>query len=113
MTKHIFVTGVVQGVGFRPFVYGLATRLALNGWVCNTSGGVEILVDGHAKSIEQFIHSLSAEKPSLAKIDSIQLTDVDSPGTEYSSFEIRESESIDGVYQPISADIAICPDCLH
>ena len=46
MAKHIPVKGIVQGVGFRPYVYGLATRYHLHGWVCNTSGGVEILVEG-------------------------------------------------------------------
>ena len=63
MAKHISVKGVVQGVGFRPFVYGLATRLDLHGWVCNTSGGVEILVGGQDSSLEKFIKFLSIEKP--------------------------------------------------
>lgn len=109
MTKHISVTGVVQGVGFRPFVYGLATRLGLHGWVCNTSAGVEIVVAGQDCHIEEFIHSLTLEKPPLAKIDSIQVEETfcDLP----LNFEIRESQEVDDAYQPISADIAICPDC--
>ncbi|MBI3738375.1 MAG: carbamoyltransferase HypF, partial [Chloroflexi bacterium] len=111
MAKRIFVTGVVQGVGFRPFVYGLATRLDLRGWVCNTSGGVEILVDGQTTHIEQFVKALPVEKPPLAKIDSIQLTEIESSNGEYPKFEIRESESVEGQYQPISVDVAICPDC--
>ncbi len=101
--------GVVQGVGFRPFVYGLATRLNLHGWVCNTSAGVEIVVDGQNGNVETFIESLSLEKPPLAKIDSIQSEEV--PSESSSSFEIRESQSVEGAYQPISADAAICPDC--
>ena len=68
MAKHILVKGIVQGVGFRPFVYGLATRLHVHGWVCNTSGGVEILVDGQNGNMEQFIQALSQEKPPLAVI---------------------------------------------
>jgi hydrogenase maturation protein HypF len=110
MAKHITVTGVVQGVGFRPFVYGLATRFDLRGWVCNTSGGVEIVVQGQNSKVESFIQSLTTEAPPLAKIDSIT-TYADSSNVEYSTFDIRHSTVIEGAYQPISADVAICPDC--
>ncbi len=109
MAKHISVKGVVQGVGFRPFVYGLATRLNLHGWVCNTSGGVEILVDGQNCHIDEFIQLLTLEKPPLAKIDSIQVEETACDSS--LNFEIRESQAVDGAYQPISVDIAICPDC--
>jgi len=109
MAKHISVKGVVQGVGFRPFVYGLATRFDLHGWVCNTSGGVEILVDGQNSSLEKFIQSLSLEKPPLAKIDSIQVDEA--PCDASSSFEIHGSQNVEGAYQPISPDMGICPDC--
>ena len=64
--KHIHVTGVVQGVGFRPFVYGLATRLDLRGWVCNTSAGVEIDVLGQESKVEGFVRCLASEAPPLA-----------------------------------------------
>ena len=110
MNKHISIKGVVQGVGFRPFVYGLATRLNLHGWVCNTSGGVEILVQGPTCDIDNFILSLSAEAPALAKIDDVAVYD-ESSTIEYSTFEIQSSESLDSAFQPISADVAICPDC--
>jgi hydrogenase maturation protein HypF len=109
MAKHISVKGVVQGVGFRPFVYGLATRLDLHGWVCNTSGGVEILVDGQCSNLEKFIQSLPLEKPPLAKIDSIQVDEA--PCDSSSSFEIHMSQAVAGAYQPISPDMAICADC--
>jgi len=109
MAKHISVKGVVQGVGFRPFVYGLATRLNLHGWVCNTSGGVEILVEGQNCQLEEFIQLLTMEKPPLAKIDSVEVEDASPAASPV--FEIRESESVEGAYQPISADVAICPDC--
>jgi hydrogenase maturation protein HypF len=109
MAKLISVTGVVQGVGFRPFVYGLATRLDLHGWVYNTSGGVEILVDGPSSNLEKFIQSLTLERPTLAKIDAVRVEEA--PRQSFSSFEIRESESVEGEYQPISADVAICADC--
>lgn len=109
MAKHISVTGVVQGVGFRPFVFGLATRLDLHGWVRNTSSGVEILVDGQSGNLEKFIQLLHLEKPVLAQIDSIQVEEA--PHDPLLNFEIRESQSTQGDYQPVSADIAICPDC--
>jgi acylphosphatase len=107
MAKHISVTGVVQGIGFRPFVYGLATRLGLHGWVCNTSAGVEIVVAGQDCHIEEFIHSLTLEKPPLAKIDSIQVEETfcDLP----LNFEIRESQEVDGMYQPISLTLPFVP----
>ena len=88
MTKHISVKGVVQGVGFRPFVYGLATRLSLHGWVCNTSGGVEILVQGPTASIDNFISRLKTEAPSPATIDELAVFD-DPSEIEYSTFEIQ------------------------
>lgn len=108
---HVRVSGIVQGVGFRPFVYGLAKRLNLHGWVRNTSNGVEILIDGSMGSIDQFVQSLSAEKPPLAKIDTVDLTRVELSNIEYSVFEIRESAAISGAYQPISPDTAVCADC--
>jgi len=110
MAKHISVKGVVQGVGFRPFVYGLATRLNLHGWVCNTSGGVEIVVQGPTSNIENFIHDLKTEAPPLAKIDDVTEYD-ELSSIEYSSFDIRPSTSVEAAFQPISADVAICPDC--
>src|SRR5512140_1339437 len=110
MAKHISVKGVVQGVGFRPFVYGLAARLDLHGWVRNTSGGVEILVDGQNSHVEQFIRLLTVEKPPLAKIDAVQVEE--SPwGDTPLRFGIRESQDVGGAYQPVSADVGIWPDC--
>lgn len=110
MMQKINITGVVQGVGFRPFVYGLATGLGLRGWVGNTSGGVEIVVQGQKPEIDRFIHSLTTEAPPLARIDSINVQS-GSLDVEYSAFDIRPSTSISGAYQPLSPDTAICPDC--
>jgi len=107
--KRIFVTGIVQGVGFRPFVYGLAVRHRLSGWVCNTSAGVDIVIQGEPAEVEGFVESLSAELPPLARIDSLKVRD--EPAGDFAAFEIRESESIAGAFQPISADTAICADC--
>lgn len=109
ITKHIHVTGVVQGVGFRPFVYGLATRLDLCGWVCNTSAGVDIVVQGDHEGVNAFVEALSAKAPPLARID--QVSAWEEAAGEFSTFEIRESESVEGAFQPVSPDVAMCPDC--
>ena len=107
--RLVSVGGVVQGVGFRPFVYNLASRLALKGWVLNHSGGVEIVVEGPHQSIEAFLSELAGKSPPLAHIDSL----VARPATwrGYRRFEIRQSEEEEGRYQLISPDVATCSDC--
>jgi hydrogenase maturation protein HypF len=74
LLKKIHVTGVVQGVGFRPFVYQLAQKHGLAGWVCNTSAGVDIEVEGASKSLAHFLAELSTESPPLAHIEGISAT---------------------------------------
>jgi hydrogenase maturation protein HypF len=110
MAKHLLITGVVHGVGFRPFVYALATRLNLHGWVSNTHDGVEIYIEGSSSNIESFIQILRAEKPAPARIDSI-VADARESQHEYLTFDILSSPVPEDLYQPFSADIAICPDC--
>ncbi len=104
------MTGVVQGVGFRPFVYGLAGRLGLAGWVCNTSAGVDIEVDGSPEALEAFERALEEEAPPLARIDRIDFK-VKQPGG-FTAFEIVSSQAVPGGFQPVSPDVSICPDCL-
>jgi len=106
---RIHVDGVVQGVGFRPFVYGLAKRLQLAGWVRNTSAGVDIVVDGTEKALASFLDALKQEAPSLARIDEItaETTEVH----DFKTFEIVHSEEIEGAFQPISPDVSLCADC--
>jgi len=108
---HIVVTGVVQGVGFRPFVYNLATRLGLNGWVYNHSGGVDIAIEGPEDAAAYFIAALREEAPPLAHITGVTARTVAPHG--YERFEIRHSEHQEGQYQLISPDVATCPDCLR
>lgn len=110
MAKHILITGVVHGVGFRPFVYGLATRLDLRGWVCNTSAGVEIYIEGNSSNIECFLDRLTAEKPSAARIDSLQVRAEES-SRGFQTFDILPSVEPDDLLQSIAVDIAICPEC--
>jgi len=108
---RIHVTGVVQGVGFRPFVYGLAKRLNLTGWVRNTSAGVDIEADGTPQLLEAFTELLEVEAPPLAQIDEI-IVATRQPNS-YSTFEILHSKFIPEAFQPISPDVSICDDCLH
>jgi hydrogenase maturation protein HypF len=109
--KQVSVRGVVQGVGFRPFVYRLAHDHGLSGWVLNHSGGVEIEVEGKQPSLEAFVHDLTAQAPPLARIVSVEVQDAVPAG--YEGFEIRHSVAEEGRYQLISPDIATCTDCLH
>lgn len=107
---RISVFGVVQGVGFRPFVYRAATKHNLKGWVCNTSEDVRIEVEGAAEAIDLFVWELRTEAPPLADIEGVTV-DFRKPFG-YESFEIRHSEAREGKYQLISPDIATCQDCL-
>ena len=108
---QVKVRGIVQGVGFRPFVYQLAQRLDLKGWVRNTTAGVDIQVDGSQNALQDFVQSLRMEAPPLAHIDDIQVTRSSVNG--HKDFQIQESRSILDAFQPISPDVAICPDCLR
>ena len=107
----IHITGIVQGVGFRPFVYSLAKHFALTGWVRNTSAGVDIEVDGTKSAIDDFLQALKNELPPLARMDELQVTWRDANG--FKTFEIVHSEAVAGAFQPISPDVSLCPDCLR
>ena len=107
----IRVTGVVQGVGFRPFVYTLAQRFQIAGWVRNTSAGVEIEIDGSPAALDSFAAALRAEAPPLARLETLSVER--RPANGFSRFEILESRSVAGAYQPVSPDVGVCPDCLR
>lgn len=109
--SRIHITGIVQGVGFRPFVFTQALQKGLTGWVCNTSAGVDIEVNGEPGDIDSFVHSLTSEAPPLARIDSVEAHQV--ACQDYIAFEIIQSKSVSEAFQPISPDICICPDCLR
>ena len=110
-SARIHITGIVQGVGFRPFVFNLANQLAITGWVRNTSSGVYIAADGTEPNLEIFIERLRSDKPPLAQIDRIEIEPGESSGA--TSFTIQPSEAIPHAFQPISPDVATCPDCLE
>ncbi|HEY63653.1 MAG TPA: carbamoyltransferase HypF [Caldilineae bacterium] len=108
--RRVHVRGVVQGVGFRPFIYNLARRYELYGWVCNTSSGVDIEVEGPPPALDKFLRALTDEAPPLARIDAVESQDL--PPNGYRSFEIRHSQAQSGKFQPISPDVATCDACL-
>ena len=108
----IEVTGIVQGVGFRPFIYRSAYKYSLSGWVSNSSGGVVIEVEGERKHIQEFLKEVKKNPPAIAHIEKIEVRD-HLPILGYNSFEIRESLEKEGRFVPVSPDIGICEDCLR
>lgn len=104
----IEVKGIVQGVGFRPFVYNLAESLGLNGYVTNTSNGVTIEIEGG--DLQDFIRRLPVEAPPLSRIVDIEVFNLPPKG--YEGFRIIESKD-NGRFTLISADVSICDDCLR
>ena len=104
------VEGVVQGVGFRPFVYALATRLGLAGHVGNNAAGVFIEVEGAAPRVRDFLALLEREAPPLARIDAVRTTAI-APGGG-AGFSIAASEPGGRRQALVSADSATCADCL-
>ena len=106
---RLSVRGVVQGVGFRPFVYSLALRHALNGWVRNTSAGVEILVEGAPADVEAFVVALPREAPPRSHIAAFERSGAAPEGA--TAFVILGSAVDPDAYQLVSPDIATCADC--
>ncbi|NTV90181.1 MAG: carbamoyltransferase HypF, partial [Clostridiales bacterium] len=107
--RIIRITGIVQGVGFRPFVYRLAESLFLKGFIRNTSMGVHIQVEGYVEALASFARRLKDEAPPLAHIDEMLEEVCKTEGFE--DFVIQESEVPGGEATGISPDISTCADC--
>lgn len=107
--KKIHINGIVQGVGFRPFVYTAATDFQISGWVRNSSSGVDILANGTHEKIVSFIERLKTNPPPLSKIYTLEVKDIEPDG--FDSFEIIHSQSKPGDFVPISPDVSICEEC--
>lgn len=107
----IAIRGAVQGVGFRPFIFRLATGLGLTGWVNNSPQGVFLEVEGPRPALEQFLARLDAEKPPRSFIQSLEPTWLDPVG--FKEFAIRPSETGGDKTALVLPDIATCPDCLR
>ncbi len=111
--REIAVRGMVQGVGFRPFVYGLARRLSLQGFVRNTAHGVVIQVEGDAVVLDAFQSQLLSQPPPLASIDEARSTPIPVRGEH--GFRIDISDNVASARQGnvrISPDVATCEACL-
>ncbi len=106
---RLSIRGVVQGVGFRPFIHRLAIRHELAGWVRNASGDVQIQVEGDPAAVATFVRDLRAEAPPLARIDDLHTERCEPAGL--ATFAILESRTESGRRQPISPDVALCAAC--
>jgi hydrogenase maturation protein HypF len=104
------INGIVQGVGFRPWVYQLAQRHQLGGYVFNSTLGVTIEVEGPEDALDRFETALRSEAPPLAELDQICVENLEPLG--YQEFTIRDSEDVAGEFVLVPPDIATCPDCL-
>ena len=110
ISKKLSVNGIVQGVGFRPFIYQLANRFALNGDVANTSNGVVIHIEGESDHVDSFCQTIEKNPPPLSKITHISISDAPQKG--FSTFSIIKSQGNKSVSTLISPDVSVCKDCL-
>lgn len=109
--RRVIVGGVVQGVGFRPFVYRLASELGLSGWVMNSSQGVVIEVEATRQILEHFIARLQTEIPPHTYINHLEIETI--PAQNEHEFSIRHSNGYGTKTALILPDLATCPDCLR
>ena len=107
---HLTISGIVQGVGCRPFLHRLANRLELGGWVRNTAGGVELELEGSGDALEAFQKALRDSPPPLAVIEEIRCEALEKPRGD-TTFSILPSEAGEGATL-VSPDLAPCPACL-
>lgn len=107
--KRVEIRGIVQGVGFRPFVHNLARGFQISGYISNTSQGVLIEVEGHQSALESFLDKLIHNPPPLAQIEEVVVSDIERLGEV--TFTIRESVEQAGQFVLVSPDVATCDDC--
>lgn len=107
------INGVVQGVGFRPFIHKLASRHDLKGWILNDSEGVVIEVEGKRESLDCFINDVRDFPPPIAQIDAIIKLGCESSTGKYKTFEIKESVKMEKTQTLIPPDSFVCEDCVR
>ncbi|HIQ38496.1 MAG TPA: carbamoyltransferase HypF, partial [Methanothermococcus okinawensis] len=111
--KKIVIKGIVQGVGFRPFIYRIGRDNNLRGYVKNMGNYVEIVVAGEDRDIKNFLRDIKNKKPPLAKIEKIEVSDYNGPFN-YRNFVIEGSDSkTDGDGGTVPPDVSICEECLR
>jgi len=108
---RLLITGVVQGVGFRPFVYRLARQHGIAGWVLNGEDGVHVVAEASDEAIARFVDAVRDGPPPAAHVASFDVAPVAVAG--FDAFEIRESTSGETPTVRISPDLAVCDDCLR
>ncbi|MBA3268244.1 MAG: carbamoyltransferase HypF, partial [Acidimicrobiia bacterium] len=121
--RRLRVTGTVQGVGFRPFVYRLATELGLSGSVANDSRGVTVEAEGPSGDLDELARRLVDDAPPLARIASIEVEELpaagsdrvrgrqDDPSPDQNGFRIADSRAAGAPAVAVSVDVAMCDDC--
>ncbi len=107
--KKIIVTGIVQGVGFRPYIYNLAKNFGLTGFVFNSLIGVEIEVESSKENVDEFIEQIPKQKPSMSKVDNVSVEIIEIKNDK--TFEITFSDSTSQNQTIIPHDLATCDDC--
>ncbi len=110
IARSVRVRGMVQGVGFRPFVFRLARANSLAGWVLNEPHGVDIHLEGAEPAVETFLSDLEKQAPPAARITAVEVSPAERAGFE--DFTIRESQSTGHPSVRISPDLPVCDDCL-
>ena len=108
---RVVLRGAVQGVGFRPFVYRLASSLGLRGWVVNSAQGVFVEVEGGERELLDFLLRVEGERPPRSSVQSLESVFLDPAG--YEGFEIRASDDAGEKTALVPPDVATCPDCLR
>src|ERR1700679_508484 len=107
--RRIQVRGIVQGVGFRPFVYKLAKSLGLSGYVFNSSSGVTIEIEGPGSALDEFFQTLRNDPPRLAEIKEISVSEIDVQGG--AGFSILGSREESGAFALVPPDAGTCDEC--
>jgi len=109
--RRLHIGGIVQGVGFRPFVYRIANRHGITGWVLNAENGVEIHAEGDAAALDDFAQALLAHPPPAARIAEFETQHTTLRG--FRTFEIHKSEHRQAPTVRVSPDLPVCEDCLR
>src|SRR5256885_16290343 len=104
--RRVHVRGVVQGVGFRPYVFRLARTHGLAGWVLNGDDGVRIHIEGRGEAIDAFLRDLAANAPAAARISAVDV--IAHPPLALPTFDIRDSVAAAAPTTRVSPDLAIC-----
>ena len=111
-TIKIDISGIVQGVGFRPFLYNLARKFGLKGFILNRgNAGVRVLLQGNSDDLDNFILEVKLRKPDIAFIEKMEIQEI-SLEKRFKTLEIKKSEDAVGISLTLPPDIAICENCL-